>query len=536
MRNYSLVAPALCVAFSAFGQNVGIGTNTPNGRLQFNNHINNRIVVLNESNNNEHNFFGFGINNFILRYQIADPSQSHVFFAGNAPNATGSNELFRIRGDGNVGIGANNPSFKLDVAGRIRSRGDGGNGTSGIFLNNIDNTGIPAFLGMHQSNEHVGFFGNSGLGWGFVMNTLNGNVGIGTSTPNAPLQFQNTAANRKIVLFEGANNDHQFYGFGINANTLRYQTASFFSDHVFYSGFSQLSSDELLRIKGNGNVGIGNASPTNKLSVSGNADFSGNVGIGNSTPNAPLQFQNVGASRKIVLFEGANNDHQFYGFGINANTLRYQTAGNVADHVFFSAADATTSQELMRIKGNGNIGLGVTDPAFKLDVGARMRIRATPDFTAGLWLNNEANTASSAFAGMRSDTELGFYGQTGTFGWRFYVNTTTGNAFLQGGLTQNSDARLKKDIIPLSNSLEAIQQLSGYSYHWKDAANPDEQIGLLAQEIQKVYPQLVKENEQGTLSVNYSGMVPVLLEAIKEQQKQIEELKKMLMLMNEKAK
>jgi hypothetical protein len=84
MRNYSLVAPALCVAFSAFGQNVGIGTNTPNGRLQFNNHINNRIVVLNESNNNEHNFFGFGINNFILRYQIADPSQSHVFFAGNA--------------------------------------------------------------------------------------------------------------------------------------------------------------------------------------------------------------------------------------------------------------------------------------------------------------------------------------------------------------------------------------------------------------------------------------------------------------------
>ncbi|MBK8702130.1 MAG: tail fiber domain-containing protein [Saprospiraceae bacterium] len=86
----------------------------------------------------------------------------------------------------------------------------------------------------------------------------------------------------------------------------------------------------------------------------------------------------------------------------------------------------------------------------------------------------------------------------------------------------------EKDIKPLTHTLAAIQQLKGYSYHWKDPNNPDEQIGLLAQELQKVYPQLVKENDRGDLSVNYSGMVPVLLEAIKELQQRVAQLEEKL--------
>jgi len=51
---------------------------------------------------------------------------------------------------------------------------------------------------------------------------------------------------------------------------------------------------------------------------------------------------------------------------------------------------------------------------------------------------------------------------------------------------------------------------------------------LLAQEVKKVFPELVKENEKGELSVNYIGLIPVLIESIKEQQKQIDELKKLV--------
>ncbi|MBL7727637.1 MAG: tail fiber domain-containing protein, partial [Dinghuibacter sp.] len=179
---------------------------------------------------------------------------------------------------------------------------------------------------------------------------------------------------------------------------------------------------------------------------------------------------------------------------------------------------------------NGNTGIGITDPAYRLDVGGRLRIRsAAGGFTAGLWLNNDANNASPSFIGMKQDDQVGFYGQNATSGgWRFYVNTNDGNAWLQGSLQQNSDMRLKKNIQPLNNALSKISQLNGYTYNWKDNSNTDEQIGLLAQEIQKTYPQLVKESDNGTLSVNYSGMIPVLLQAIKELKKENEEQQKQI--------
>ena len=97
-----------------------------------------------------------------------------------------------------------------------------------------------------------------------------GNVGIGTTAPNALLQMGNTVSNRKIVLFDIANNNHQFYGFGINNATLRYQVDATTASHVFYAGTGSTSSNELMRIQGNGNVGIGTTTPTARLDITGN--------------------------------------------------------------------------------------------------------------------------------------------------------------------------------------------------------------------------------------------------------------------------
>ena len=251
----------------------------------------------------------------------------------------------------------------------------------------------------------------------------------------------------------------------------------------------------------------------------------GNTGIGTVNPHALLQFGNTVSNRKIVLWEGTDNDHQFYGFGINGSTLRYQTPSPGDAHVFYSGVNTTSSSELFRINGNGNVGVGVNAPAFRLDVGDRMRIRSTPGNSAGVWLNSDDNITSPAFIGMKANDEVGFYGQTGTAGWRFYVNTTTGNGWMQGTLTQNSDMRLKKDISLLQNSLQKITQLNGYTYHWKNE-NTDSrlQTGVLAQEVQKLFPELVTENKEGILAVNYSGLIPVMIESIKEQQMQIEKL------------
>ena len=262
----------------------------------------------------------------------------------------------------------------------------------------------------------------------------------------------------------------------------------------------------------------------------------GNTGIGTVNPNALLQLGNSIANRKIVLWEGTNNDHEFYGFGVNGATLRYQIPTSADAHVFFTGSGPSLSAELFRINGNGNTGVGVNDPAFRLDVGARMRIRSTPGLSAGLWLNNDNNITSPAFIGMKSNDEVGFYGQTGAPGWRFYINTTTGNGWMQGTLTQNSDQRLKKNISVLENSLQKLTQLHGYHYYWKNEQSDSRmQTGVLAQEVQKFFPELVAENKDGILAVNYSGLIPVVIESIREQQRiiekqqqQIDELKKLV--------
>ena len=167
----------------------------------------------------------------------------------------------------------------------------------------------------------------------------------------------------------------------------------------------------------------------------------GNTGIGTVSPNAPLQFSNSIGNRKIVLWEGTNNDHQFYGFGINGSVLRYQTPSVGDDHIFYSGSGTNSSTELFRIKGNGNTGVGVSDPAYILDVGARMRIRSSGSNSAGIWLNNSANNSLPAFIGMRSDNLVGFYGSAApNAGWGFLMNTDNGKV---GIGTDNPAAQLE---------------------------------------------------------------------------------------------
>ncbi|NMH28931.1 hypothetical protein [Flavobacterium silvaticum] len=130
--------------------------------------------------------------------------------------------------------------------------------------------------------------------------------------------------------------------------------------------------------------------------------LSDNVGIGTTTPNAPLQFANTTVNRKIVMYEGGNNDNQYYGFGVNGQTLRYQTDNLGANHVFFAASSATSSNELMRIQGNGNVGIGTNNPTQKLDVSGKIRINdgtqavgrvLSSDVNGvGTWVNNTAIT------------------------------------------------------------------------------------------------------------------------------------------------
>ena len=97
-----------------------------------------------------------------------------------------------------------------------------------------------------------------------------------------------------------------------------------------------------------------------------------------------------------------------------------------------------------------------------------------------------------------------------------YGNVTIVGTVTAGGETLDSDIRYKKDIQTLPSALKNILSLRGVSYYWKDRNDNTQQIGVIAQEVEKIYPQLVHTNEDGYKSVAYANLVSPLIEAIKE--------------------
>ena len=102
--------------------------------------------------------------------------------------------------------------------------------------------------------------------------------------------------------------------------------------------------------------------------------------------------------------------------------------------------------------------------------------------------------------------------------------TVFGDALASGGMFMNSDARYKQNIQPIGDAMGLISQLQGTTYTMNLEAFPEmhfkegTQYGLIAQEVQAVIPELVQANEDGYLAVNYTAMVPLLVEGLKEQQ------------------
>ena len=89
------------------------------------------------------------------------------------------------------------------------------------------------------------------------------------------------------------------------------------------------------------------------------------------------------------------------------------------------------------------------------------------------------------------------------------------NTTASGDVVISSDARLKSNIVSLGSTLPKLLQIDGKSYEMKGK----QKIGVLAQEIQEVFPELVSEDDNEMLAVNYQGLVPVLINALKEQDK-----------------
>ena len=98
----------------------------------------------------------------------------------------------------------------------------------------------------------------------------------------------------------------------------------------------------------------------------------------------------------------------------------------------------------------------------------------------------------------------------------------SGSIKASGTVVQGSDIRQKEDIRPIDNALSRIDSIDGVYFTYKDSK--EKSIGVVAQDIQKVLPEVVSEDNNGYLGVNYSAIVPVLVEAVREANSIIKDL------------
>ena len=130
-----------------------------------------------------------------------------------------------------------------------------------------------------------------------------------------------------------------------------------------------------------------------------------------------------------------------------------------------------------------------------------------------------------------STNEIGF--QDGAGAWLIRCASTS-NTYISGTMTASadviaySDARLKTNIQTIDNALDKVISMRGVTYNRIDVQDKSEKVGVIAQEMQAVLPQVVSEDDRGNLGVSYGNLAGVFIEAFKEQQAQIEDLKRQI--------
>ena len=150
-------------------------------------------------------------------------------------------------------------------------------------------------------------------------------------------------------------------------------------------------------------------------------DQTGKLGIGIPSPTSPLSFPNT-IGKKISLYPGPTGDA---GFGVFGNELRINSDYSNADITFGYDNFTNGFTENMRVKGNGNTGIGTNNPLYKLDVNGRMRLRQNGGLTPGIWFNNSSNVEAS-FIGQYTDDLWGIFGNA----WQFAVNRNDGTVYM----------------------------------------------------------------------------------------------------------
>ena len=447
----------------------------------------------------------------------------HTFSAGTTAKASEVNENFKYLEDrswdltpapatdlfymgGKVGIGTATPSAELEVVGTVKATAFEGNGA--LSLGGTGNVGIgttsPEAKLTVQGSEttthgkeaaiqltntaatvdnhwmlRAGGAGTQTPDGGFSIADKNlyrlaidstGNVGIGTTSPIGKLDVRPVGGVASFYVVSSGDLYPRLYMGGTDEtvagviNRIKPAANLFFGEDPDTGGYLFRGTGEInigsnrLVVKNGGDVGIGTTSPNHLLTV--------------GAPDTPLVITakagiyNAGGAY-LIIRDTTNDSEGLIGAEIGSTVV-----GAMTDHALVFRAGNNVGAgnvEYMRIERGGNVGIGTTNPGYKLHV-------------------------NGSVAGV-------------------------------GGYNALSDLRYKKNIRAVANALDKITGLQGVNFDWRQDEFPNlnfddgEQIGFIAQEIKEILPEVVSRDSEGYYAVAYSGVVPVLVEAIKEQQR-----------------
>jgi hypothetical protein len=295
--------------------------------------------------------------------------------------------------------------------------------------------------------------------------------------------------------------------------------------------------------------------------ATGNYAFSGGEGTTASGAHSFSFGENTVASGSYSTAIGFETDASDYGSlvigqynssGTSATSATSFSTSNTA-FVIGNGVDSSNKSDAFKVMFNGNTTIGGDDltigdlSAFSGSFTQRSAIdvvaHSDGDLMTG-YINGStgdrfnieldaSNSLAKISSGGGYDLTFSTEGGTmnfesngfGTGTYAFNGNTTVSNDLtVSGDVVVSSDARLKSNIVSLGSTLSRLLLIDGKSYEMKGK----QKIGVLAQEIKEVFPELVSEDANEMLAVNYQGLVPVLINALKEQDDKISRLENLV--------
>ncbi|QDK39003.1 tail fiber domain-containing protein [Bdellovibrio sp. NC01] len=532
--------------------NFGIATTTPISRL----HVSGNAVIGTGNTT-------WSDGNYIL-------GSSNTLSSGGG--STTGNVI--VGGSNSVTTTLSNYSYNLAIFGRSNTiTNNAGNAIIYGDSNNVSAANTYTYgYNITNSISSSMQIGNSDSAKMTFLNT--GFIGVGTTAPNVLLHLSSASTSGTPLKLASTDTGGKQYGLISSGSA---STGGAGKLHIY--DFSTPRS--IMTMDSSGNVGVNTTSPANKFQVvdttvypinvsSNNTDVAGieisntsstrNWGVavgGSGVGTAGLingKFgiidRTAGASRLIIDTNGnmsvgplatplANIHVVGSGTGATAYSSMQFGADSTVTNNFHFVNENTSGTRYFRLY-NGSLGSG-TPLMSMTSVGNVSFGESTSGGGAGVlsikggnldhtymqfFPRTSAPTVRGGWMGYGAagTTQLSLYNEYASGGIDFGAGaavrmqlSAAGNLTVTGTVTGSSDIRLKKDIVPLENSLEKVLQFNPVNYHWKDAkADPEKQLGFIAQEVEKLYPEAVKTDSKGLKSISYMTLTAPLAGAIKE--------------------